>query len=146
MGAPAGQPGTGNDTIQLPQSNMSSQGGSKGTGQPTQTAMGTPIIYGKTYLDTNQLVRNQPPLTSVNSNTNVNSSDSYSGNSAVSNPNQDNSFYSGRGLGSNNAPVESMGSDTTFGSNVAGGYGAGGYNENDNFGGFGNTESSNGGK
>jgi hypothetical protein len=69
MGAPAGQPGTGNTTTQLPQgtdtmpslqSTMgSSMGGSKGTGQPvvgyggnaTTTPMGTPIVYGKNYLN-----------------------------------------------------------------------------------------------
>jgi len=60
MGAPAGQPGTGNNTIQLPQ-NMGSSGGSKGTGQPTVgygagssvTPMGTPIVQGKSYLSSN---------------------------------------------------------------------------------------------
>jgi len=60
MGAPAGQPGTGNDTMQPP-SNMGfpSSGGSKGTGQPVVgygananvTPMGTPIVHGKSYLN-----------------------------------------------------------------------------------------------
>lgn len=69
MGAPAGQPGTGNDSIQLPQTqnNMDSSGGSKGTGQPvstgygggaTTTPMGTPIVYGKSYLNPSSFVSN----------------------------------------------------------------------------------------
>lgn len=69
MGAPAGQPGTGNDPIQLPQAqnNTDPSGGSKGTGQPvstgygggaTTTPMGTPIVYGKSYLNPSSFVSN----------------------------------------------------------------------------------------
>jgi len=42
--------------------------GNKGTGQPMQTAMGTPIVYGKSYLNNNQMVTNQStasPLSAV---------------------------------------------------------------------------------
>jgi hypothetical protein len=39
-------------------------GGDKGTGQPSQTSMGTPIIYGKTYLPQSSLSSN-PPLSSA---------------------------------------------------------------------------------
>lgn len=58
----------------------------------------------------------------------------------------DDSFYSGTPLGSNNAPVESMGTDTsnTQGTGVNGGYGAGGFGAQDDFGGFG-AESGGGG-
>lgn len=84
----------------------------------------------------------------------------------------DDSFYSGTGLGSNNAPVENMGTDTGFGgmptmapvesmgtdtgfggygdssgqgTNANGGYGAGGYGAADDFGGFGADTSGGGG-
>jgi len=38
-------------------------GGDKGTGQPAATSMGTPIVYGKTYLPQSGLSSN-PPLSS----------------------------------------------------------------------------------
>lgn len=41
-----------------------SPGADKGPGQPTQTAMGTPIVYGKSYLDSNQYAKNIQPVVS----------------------------------------------------------------------------------
>jgi len=48
--------------IAQPGQQMNGVGG-KGGGQPTQTAMGTPIVYGKTYLPQSDMVQNMPSTT-----------------------------------------------------------------------------------
>jgi hypothetical protein len=57
-------------------------GGDKGTGQPTQTAMGTPIIYGKSYLNNSNYSSN--PVAAPLSVSNQPYSDNFYGGSSVS--------------------------------------------------------------
>jgi hypothetical protein len=94
-------------------------GGNKGTGQPTQTAMGTPIVYGKTYLDNSQYTKNIQPVSSPLS-APLNSS-SYGGDSGYGGD----SSFGGYGSGFAAANPSDFGGSSSVGTNSDGSSGPG---------------------